>query len=205
MSVMFIPASQLCVFPGQTIEALANGKVRSLPNNQGFVLYGPYLYAAAGIYRVDIKSSVLGPETQKSYFDVFDVGRVHASRYYNDDTTLYVHLYETSQLEFRFKTKGEEILIRGVCLEPVLLDKEEAEIGTVRNLINRLIVEDSEPRAVFRLTDRLAALGAREEAEGIRADFVERRIDAGSLIRTMFQEINTPGTHQSVRPQVEEP
>lgn len=190
MSVTFIPAEQLAVFEGQRVAPEAGGAVRSLEGNQGVVFYGPYIPVAAGVYRVTARAKVFGPEGARAYFDVDADWRLRANRHFSDGVTLFPHLYRTDRLEFRFATSGEELLVEGVEIEPLLLDEEPTVVEAVRALAERLIDERGEPDAIFRLINRLATANEVAQAEALRERFVGRAIDP---LRRAFMELNQPG------------
>jgi hypothetical protein len=187
----FVPAKRLIVFPGQAVETRDNGAIRSLPGNKGFVLYGPYMPARAGLYKVSVRARVVGPDP--SYFDLFADSRILTYRSYKDGPTFYVHIADTQGLEFRFKTQGEEFIVEGIDFIPLVLDDEEASPEALLPLIEELLAGDTEIPASFRLVDRLARTGCCDDAARFRTQFVARGREPGATIRSIFHAINTPG------------
>lgn len=161
----FIPAAQLEVFAGREVEALADGARRAPPGPTGFVLFGPYLAPAAGIYRIKAIAEAEGD----SVFEVSAEGQVFASQRYRRDPETHVRLPDdVTRLEFRFRTAGEGLLVRGVEVESVLLDTETASAERLTALFEELSRMGAEAEAVFHLIGRLAALG--EAAGALRLE-----------------------------------
>jgi hypothetical protein len=188
----FIPASSLLVTANRPVEAVGETAVRLLPGYHGLSLYGPYIPVEGGVYRIVVRARVVGPDA-RSRVEVDAETRLRASRFFRDPVEFYAHLYSAERLEFRFWTEGEEVLVEGLELESILLDREQSTPDSVHELCLRLVDGVSEPEAVFRLLHRLADAGEREAAEALRERYLGRQTRVQPPVRRAFRELNTPG------------
>jgi hypothetical protein len=184
-------AADLLPMNTAVLEHLPNGAVYSRAGNQGFALFGPYMAAGGGVYRITCRAFVEGGAGTLSYFDMLSDGRYITQRRYHEPFVVYVYLTTTPTLEFRFAVSGEAVLIESVEMVPLLLDDEPATAPRIRALIEETLRHTAEPSAVFALADRLADLGHGDEAEAHRDAFTSSRPDAVAV--QAFREINMPG------------
>jgi hypothetical protein len=192
-TAQFTPAQALSIWPGQPVERAQGAALRVPDGIHGMVLYGPGLSVAPGVYRVHARAQAEGSHDASPLFDVSAETRIFASRLSHEGWEVFVHLYATEALEFRFQARGGGFTIEGVELEPLLLDADPSDAATVRALLDRLTEGWGEADARFRLIDRLAAFGLVDEAEQYRARYVGGQGRVGAKIRVAFADLNTPG------------
>lgn len=194
MGPTFIPAARLSIVPGKPVEVLANGSIRSLPGNHGFVFYGPYREVQSGIYRIVVRLAG-GDQNAKGYWEAYAGGQVFSLRRLSDRDAI-VWLPDTSVLETRLAAEQDEFTFEGVDIEPVCLDRAEAGVAELRKLIDHLIESKADSRAILHLADRLARLGATRTADELAISSVESRRDAHARVNAILKEINTVGRRE---------
>lgn len=189
----FIPASEFSLIEGRVVERLPTGAIRSLPGNEGWVVYGPYATVRSGIYRVTTRTRAIGDAPRPLYWDISAAGRVYATGEFADGSSIAVKLPDTERLEFRLMTDGAEFIHEGVELEPLLLDRETASVDQVTAVARGLAPENATAEAVFAAAERLDRLGAPEAAEAVRAAFLAGKGRPSAKVRGLLQQLHTPG------------
>lgn len=175
MTVQFFSAASLISTINGSLAGEGDRARWEVADQHGVVLCGPYAAVQDGVYRVKARARA---HSGQSYFEVIDImqdGRLYGARLFQADPELYIRVYESRSLEFRFRTHGETLVVDGVELEPILLDQAFASTDHIRSVLDRLTASDAEPAAVHRLIDRLAFLGEVAEAESRRAAFIDSR------------------------------
>lgn len=176
MPMIFVPASELQASSDQALASDEEGTpFWSVSGQTGQVLGGPNLSVREGIYRVKALAAVEGGWDAVSRFEVFDTytgDRIYATRMFHYDPEVFVRVFGTDRLEFRFYTAGETLRVFGVEFESLLLDEEPATLEGVQALARRLIAARAEPAAILRTAEVLGELGAPDAAQAVRADLL---------------------------------
>lgn len=162
------------------------GGMRIRAGATGYVMWGPYVPLNAGIYRLRPKLSfptrALCP--QKARFDVYMNQRVVCEGELRGKPEILVRVPDTMAFEFRLKSVAEDLIVHGLEVEEVLLDRDMISPDRAVALASELIDGSAPLDVVLSIRDRLIGLGEAEKASLVEEAGISRiRTDFSGFIQ----------------------